>query len=441
MNSRFQKGLLVLALSSALSAMAAGADLPAAKALLESGKPAEAYTALEPFEFDMAGNQDFDYLLAVAALDSGHPEKAILIFDRVLSVNPQFAGARLDLARAYFELKSDAAAREQFELVQADNPPEPAKSTIAKYLAALDARATNQTSNFKGYTEFVVGYDSNSNASTSDANIFVPALGATLTLSASNLETSSKYFSAGAGGEYTHVVSPKIKLFIGGDIKKRQNPDATAFGTGSLDAHAGIRYGEEDNNVTVTAQRGRFYLAGDPNRDTYGVSAQWALTVHPQLQVSLFGVFTASRYVPVGIQANDSNLGLAGISWLYAVDPEAKTIISTSAFLGKDAEDKVRADGSKDFRGLRVAAQHRLRDDIALYGSVGVQLGDYDTVNVAFNEKREDRQYDAAAGVSWKVNDAWSVRPQVSYTRNNSNIAIYQYDRKDASVTVRWDFR
>jgi len=269
----------------------------------------------------------------------------------------------------------------------------------------------------------------------------VPALGATLTLSASNLEASSKYFSAAAGGEYTHIVSPKIKLFIGADIKKRQNPDASAFGTGSLDAHAGIRYGEDDNNVTVSLQRGRFYLAGDPNRDTYGASAQWTYTVHPQLQVSLFGAFTASRYVPIGIQANDSNLGLAGISWLYAVDPEAKTVISTSAFVGKDGEDKIRADGSKDFRGVRVAAQHRLSDDIALYGNLGIQLGDYDTVNVAFNEKREDRQYDAAAGVSWRVNDAWSVRPQVSITKNKSNIAIYQYDRKDASLTVRWDFR
>ncbi len=441
MKLKFQVGLLVLALSSALSAMAAEADLAAAKALLESGKPAEAYTALEPFESEMAGDQDYDYLLAVAALDSGHPEKAILIFDRVLLVNPKFAGARMDLARAYFELKSDTAAREQFELVQAETPPEPAKSVIAKYLAAIDARSAAKTDSFTAYTEFAIGYDSNVNASTSDANIFVPALGATLTLASSNLESSSKYFSVVAGGEYTHVMSPKIKLFIGADIKKRQNPDASAFGTGSLDTHAGIRYGEDDNNVTVALQGGRFYLAGDPNRDTFGASAQWTMTIHPQLQVSLFGAFTASRYVPTTIQANDSNLGLAGISWLYAVDPEAKTVISTSAFVGKDGEDKIRADGSKDFRGVRVAAQHRLRDDIALYGSLGVQLGDYDTVNIAFNEKREDKQYDAAAGVSWRVNDAWSVRPQVSITKNKSNIAIYQYDRKDASVTVRWDFR
>jgi tetratricopeptide (TPR) repeat protein len=441
MKLKLHKCFLVLALSSALSAMAAGADLPAAKALLESGKPAEAYTALAPFEFEMAGNQDYDYLLAVAALDSGQPEKAILIFDRVLSVNPNFAGARLDLARSYFELKSDAAAREQFEIVQAENPPEPAKSTIAKYLTAIDARTASQTSNFKAYAEFVVGYDSNVNASTSDANVFVPALNATLTLSSSNLETSSEYFSAATGGEYTHVIGPKIKLLVGADVKKRYNPEASAFHTGSIDLHAGVRYGEEDNNVTVSAQRGRFYLGGDPNRDSYGANAQWAYTIHPQLQVSLFGAVTLSRYVPTGIQANDSNLTVAGISWLYAVDLEAKTLVSTTAFAGVDSQHRQRADGSKNFRGVRVAAQHRVRDDIALYGSLGLQKGDYDTVNIAFTEKRDDRQYDAAAGVSWRVNDAWSVRPQVSYTRNNSDISIYEYKRKDASVTVRYDFR
>jgi outer membrane protein len=438
---KFQASFLALVLSGALSAMAAGADLSAAKALIESGKPAEAYKVLEPFEFEMAGNQDFDYLLAVAALDSGQPEKAILIFDRVLTVNPKFSGARLDLARAYFALKSDTAAREQFEIVQSQNPPEPAKTTITKYLAAIDARSAAKVRNFKVYTEFTVGHDSNVNASTSDANVFVPAFNATLTLATSNLETSSKYFAVAAGGEYTHVINPRIKLLLGADTKKRQNPEASQFRTGSLDAHAGVRYGGDDNNVTVLVQRGRFYLAGDPNRDSYGASGQWAYTVHPQLQVSVFGALTLNRYVPVAIQSNDSNLTLAGISWLYAVDPEARTLISTTAFSGVDSDHRIRTDGSKDFRGVRIAAQHKVRDDIAVYGSLGVQAGDYDKLNVAFSKKREDQQFDATLGVSWSVNDSWSVRPQVSSSKNNSNISIYEYERREASVTVRWDLR
>ena len=71
-----------------------------AQALMSQGKPAEAYGYLLPFEDKFAGNVEFDYALGVAALDSGKSDKATLAFERVLAVNPNFAGARLDMARA-----------------------------------------------------------------------------------------------------------------------------------------------------------------------------------------------------------------------------------------------------------------------------------------------------------------------------------------------------
>ena len=35
----------------------------------------------------------------------------------------------------------------------------------------------------------------------------------------------------------------------------------------------------------------------------------------------------------------------------------------------------------------------------------------------------------------------WTLRPQVSYLRNSSNIVIYQHDRTDVSITLRRDFK
>ena len=78
--------------------------LSEAEALLNSGKSDEAYKLLAPMDFEYSGNVRFDYLLGVSALDSGHPDKATLAFERVLAVEPNFAGARLDMARAYFHL-------------------------------------------------------------------------------------------------------------------------------------------------------------------------------------------------------------------------------------------------------------------------------------------------------------------------------------------------
>ncbi|NNM80359.1 MAG: hypothetical protein HKM01_07890, partial [Gallionella sp.] len=69
-----------------------------AEALMRAGKPAEAYALLEPLEFERSGEVRFDYLLGIAALDSGKPDKATLAFERVLAVNPNYTAARLDMA-------------------------------------------------------------------------------------------------------------------------------------------------------------------------------------------------------------------------------------------------------------------------------------------------------------------------------------------------------
>jgi tetratricopeptide (TPR) repeat protein len=111
-----------------------------ADALINSGKPAEAYALLSPLDFDYSGNARFDYLLGIAALDSGHADKATLVFERVLAVDPSFAGARLDMARAYFQLGDMVRAKTEFDEVMKQSPPEAARATIQKYLAAIDAK-------------------------------------------------------------------------------------------------------------------------------------------------------------------------------------------------------------------------------------------------------------------------------------------------------------
>ena len=119
------------------AALAAGVDLAKANALMKQGKAAEAYALLEPFEFEQSGNVQFDYLLGIAALDSGKPAKATLAFERVLATDPNFAGARLDMARAYYQLGDYTRAKTELETVLKLNPPPAARATINNYLAAI----------------------------------------------------------------------------------------------------------------------------------------------------------------------------------------------------------------------------------------------------------------------------------------------------------------
>ena len=159
------------------SALAADPDLDKADALMKQGKAAEAYALLEPFDFEQSGNTKFDYLLGIAALDSGKPDKATIAFERVLAADPNFLGARIDMGRAYFQLGDTTRAKAEFETVLTQNPPPAAKATIDNYLAAIEKQESARKTKVTGYFEGTVGHDSNVNFATSQSQIAVPALG------------------------------------------------------------------------------------------------------------------------------------------------------------------------------------------------------------------------------------------------------------------------
>ncbi len=113
-------------------------EVARAEQLMREGKPADAYALLTPLEDKYAGDVQFDYALGVAALDSGKADRATLAFERVLAVNPNYAGARLDMARAYFQLGDAERAKTEFLAVQASRPPAEAAAVITRYLDAID---------------------------------------------------------------------------------------------------------------------------------------------------------------------------------------------------------------------------------------------------------------------------------------------------------------
>jgi hypothetical protein len=99
-----------------------------------------------------------------------------------------------------------------------------------------------------------------------------------------------------------------------------------------------------------------------------------------------------------------------------------------------------RPDGNKEMIGLRIGGQMALNEQWNCFASAGVQQGRYDKQNAAFLTKRNDTQDDMTLGLNWHMTKLWTLRPQVAWSRNDSNIAIYSYKRTDASVTIRRSF-
>lgn len=413
-----------------------------AEALMKAGKAAEAYALLEPMEFERAGDKRFDYLLGIAALDSGKPDKATIAFERVIAVDPNFAGARLDMARAYFQLGDLPRAKTEFDTVLKQNPPEAARVTIQKYLDAIAAHEKALQTRITAYVEGTVGRDTNINSSTSQSQIPVPFFGnLVFTLSQANIAMADSYAGIAMGGEVTHMVTPNVALYAGADLRQRGYTSESQFDTVDLLEHAGVSYSTGEDMIRVGLLGDQYMLSTTRLYNSAGVNGEWRHMLNPGNQLSLFGQFSSFRFTPSLMRIQDFDQSIAGAGWMHIL-PDGKSALFGSLFGGyeKSVATGGRADGNKDMTGLRFGTQVMLNDKWDFFESIGFQWARYDKANAAFLVTRDDRQTDVTLGLNWHFDKLWTVRPQLALSSNDSNIAIYRYRRADVSVAVRRDF-
>ncbi len=158
------RGVALAAIFSALTSLSALADDPvleSARRLLAAGNAKQAFAELSAVQDKMTGMPEFDYLLGVSALDSGRIDDAIIAFERVLALNPNHAGAQMDLARAYYAAGSFDLAEGAFKRLRDQNPPPAALIAINRYLDAIQARKLLTQAGWSAYGELGIGYDSN----------------------------------------------------------------------------------------------------------------------------------------------------------------------------------------------------------------------------------------------------------------------------------------
>jgi tetratricopeptide (TPR) repeat protein len=424
-----------------------------ADSLIKSGKPAEAYALLEPLEFEHAGEERFDYLLGAAALDSGKPDKATLALERVLMVNPNSAGARLDIARAYYQLGDMLRAKAEFETVLKQNPAPAARTTIDHYLQAIASQEPGSKTHLSGYVEGALGRDSNANNATaqSQVNVNIPGVGPFVaSLNPTSLKTADNYYGIAAGGEAIFSLNPNWGLYAGADLRQRTYHTQKSFDTLGAEMHAGALYGAEANRVRLGVLGGQYTLGPTRNRNTAGFNADWARALSPSNQVNLFGQYLQYRFADIAMQINDFNQQVVGVGWVHVL-ADGKSMLNGSLYAGTEQEvsnvitlatpSGGRTDGAKRFSGLRIGGQAAWSDRTVFFANAGWQTGNYSKSNPFFLVQRADKFQDLALGALWHWDTLWTVRPQLSYARNNSNIAIYGYTRADASVTLRRDFK
>lgn len=427
---------LIVLLGSATSAFA-DQVIDQAKKLLEERKAREAYQLLAPLQSKRAGEVEYDYLLGIAALDAGDAQQAVFALERVLAVNPNHLQARAEIARAYFVLGEKENARREFKTVSESRElPEAARATVDKFLTQLTPRQTFLTA----YLEAAVGYDSNVNSATDQDTIAIPALGGALgQINPLGTQLPAGFAGVGAGASLSHSINQEWWLLGNAAYAGKFNFDHTQFNTGTIDVSGGVRWNRGANALVGIAQAQSFQVDNNQYRRSLGGTGQWLHNLSARQQLTVYGQYAAVRYPDQSVR--DANRAIGGMAYSQAFAGRYLPVAFASGYAGneRDINDGFSYLGFKP-AGLRLGGQLTLHPTVVGFGSFGYEHRRYNGVEPLFLTTRQDNQYDVIVGLNYVFAPKWTLRPQVGYTRVNSNIELNSYDRTVASVALRRDF-
>jgi len=403
--------------------------LEQAESLLGRGDAAAAYTLLAPREAELAGHAYFDYLLGVAALDTGRTSEAILSLQRSVAAAPRFSGARMELARAYFDSDRPGSARPLFAALLNERPPPGVRDVINKYLAAIDAAPARPPSQLRLFAELFAGHDDNANGSTNEQQF----LG--FTLSPENLATDSSFFEAGAGLDWLSPTSANFAWRLGTRIGYRRNPDASFVDSGILSGLAGTtwRSGSIFGHANIDA-----YAAtrdGDSNEAYSGIDFLVGRHLDERWSLSLGLRGGALRYDDA-IDVLDVNRMLYTVGAAYRFGSRARFDIE--AIGGKDSERQSGSPYGNSKAGGRLSVNAPVGQTSSLFASVGSLRSDYD--GLFFGLPREDTQRTAILQLEFRdvLTRGLTIAPRVRYINNDSDVSLYEYDRTEIGLLFRW---
>lgn len=410
-----------------------------AKALLSQGKAAQAYDLLSSQE-QISDNPEFDYVYGIAALDAGHPGIALFAFERVLALQPDHLFARAELCRALFKLGEFRQAFQEAATLRAMNPPPEVAARIAEYQAAAKQKPARPRK-FGGFAEAILGYDTNFNSATSDGQVALPAFGNVI-FTLDDLFTKDGSMAAGArtGGYYVTPISRRFTFIANIDVEAVDFPEAEdEFFYVSLRGGFGIRHQHDARNAYTLAFNAFQTWVGDLDYlRSFALSGSWQHTLNEHDMIESYVRVGDLSYDDV-IDYRDAGQYLGGVNFSRSIGK--LWTLEFGVFGGAEIErDDERADIGRELYGARIAGNLLVTDRARLFVEVSGQFSDYRGRDELFRTTRDDEQVRLTVGLKYAVNRSWSVRPELRYTHNNSNIATNEFERFEGLLFIRRDF-
>ncbi len=416
-----------------------------------------AFKLLSPLENTRAGDADFDYWLGVSAFESNRLERAVIAFERTLLTNPDFDSARLELGRTYLRMGSLDLAEQEFKRLEPRTTTPAGKQAITTYLDQVAKQKNKQKLAFNRYLEIGAGHDTNISSTTGD---FTNAIRASFGLNGilptgNSIKRGERFGAFNGGGDIVWRYREDRSLFASVGARLRGHRNAGEFNYGLLDAGISHEFRHDTNAWSLGAFAQLFRQDGAftdsiantriiNDRNSGGVTADWRREIADQTLLTVAAQGAAYRYRSNPTQDTDQ----ATLSATVTASPQALVggTLGISAFAGRDRAKRplvpgTETDVSRRNLGVRLFAQSDPRLLVSGMLSLGwsQRRDDAAFARATIVEFGRDRLLDATARLTWRFADQWSLSPYVTVIRNQSNIALYNFNKTEGGLLLRFE--
>jgi tetratricopeptide (TPR) repeat protein len=397
------------------SESSAGQGLVSGIALVESGKYAEAATVLRKVVSDMPEDPEANYYLGVA-LNRLADKDAEIFLKKSLMLAPDSAATNLELGEVYFNKKIYAEAADYFENTQMLAPGSDYARKAEEFLRKMNKRKVSRWD-----IDILAGLQYDSNVIVNGNDLPVPAgfsrkadWRGVLGLKANYMFFGNEKFEFKGGYSLYQSLHTKLDEF-----NVTQN---LANLTGSYLISPTVKF-------TTAYSYEYLILGGHQYDDAHNIAPSLIFDVGRWGSTKIGYRYNTTSFKNSGLFVNNSDRsGDNHLCEIIHTIPVAKTL-SVWASYAHD-ENMARTGnwdyhGDKALAGLRTALPFDLTSDV--YGEYYQRS--YGGIDPAFGITRDDQQYSAALTLARKITENISLVLNETYTRNHSNISIFNYER------------
>ena len=410
--------------------------LQQARTHLQRGDPQAAYALLEPHTADYSNAEDFNYLLGIAALDSGRPSQAVLALERVLAHAPDHTLARAEIARAFLALRETEAAKREFEAVaRADLPPE-VQDTIRRYLEIV-ASTDRPQRRWRASVEAAIGHDDNVNFGSS-LDEWVLGDGLALIPTDASRPRESAFHELSGQLHYTAPIDGQTEWTIGSQLSQRSNASQHNNDLGAVEVSGGLARTHGRDRYSMSVQLQQLHLDGKSFRTAKGLLGQWQRDVDDRTQVGAYAQLFDLGFA--GQHVRDARRQVYGATLVRGLQDQGRTVLVGNLYAGRESSRREIEELSFDLHGVRLAASRSLGAGWRGSAGIGYERRSHDGADGFFGIRRRDRQLEIRLGAERELGRGLSFGPQVIHTDNSSTLAPSDFRRTQVMVTVRYRF-